>query len=50
MKTVGVVSLGCSKNLVDSERILGCFVDAGFEITPDPKEAQVLLVLSLIHI
>lgn len=44
MKTVGVVSLGCSKNLVDSERILGCFVDAGFEITPDPKEAQVLLV------
>ena len=34
MSTVGVISLGCSKNRVDSERILGCFADAGFTITP----------------
>lgn len=36
--------LGCSKNRVDSERILGCFADAGFTITPNPEEAEVLLV------
>ena len=44
MSTVGIVSLGCSKNRVDSERILGCFADAGFTITPDPAQAEVLLV------
>lgn len=44
MSTVGVISLGCSKNRVDSERILGCFADAGFTITPNPEEAEVLLV------
>lgn len=44
MSTVGVISLGCSKNRVDSERILGCFADAGFTITQKPEEAEVLLV------
>lgn len=44
MTKVGVVSLGCSKNQVDSERILGCFADAGYVITPEPEEAEVLLV------
>lgn len=44
MSTVGVISLGCSKNRVDSERILGCFADAGFVITANPEEAEVLLV------
>jgi len=44
MTKVGVVSLGCSKNQVDTERILGCFSDAGYAITPYPQEAEVLLV------
>lgn len=44
MSTVGVISLGCSKNRVDSERILGCFADAGFVITANPEKAEVLLV------
>jgi len=41
---VGMASLGCSKNLVDSERMLGLLVEAGYEITADPSEAEVLLV------
>lgn len=44
MTKVGVVSLGCSKNQVDTERILGCFSDAGYTITPYPHEAEVILV------
>lgn len=44
MKKVGLVSLGCSKNLVDSENILGLFDRNGYEITPDPSEADVIVV------
>jgi len=44
MAKVGVVSLGCAKNQVDTERMLGLLTGAGFEITPDPAEADVLLV------
>lgn len=40
----GLVSLGCSKNRVDSEYILAELKNAGFEITPDPQEAEVILV------
>ena len=41
---VGVVSLGCAKNLVDSEVILGLLKEDGFEITADPAEAEVIVV------
>ena len=44
MKKVGLVSLGCSKNLVDSENILGLFDRNGYEITPDPSEADVIVI------
>ena len=44
MKKVGLVSLGCSKNLVDSENILGLFDRNGYEITNDPKDADVIVV------
>lgn len=40
----GMISLGCSKNLVDSELILGCLRDAGFDITSDEKDADVIVV------
>ena len=39
-----MISLGCSKNLVDSELILGCLRDAGFDITSDEKDADVIVV------
>jgi ribosomal protein S12 methylthiotransferase len=41
---IGLVSLGCPKNLVDSEVMLGLARDAGHEITGDPSEAEVLVV------
>jgi len=42
--SAGMISLGCSKNRVDSERILACFKDAGFEITGDEAKADVVVV------
>ena len=43
-KTVGMVSLGCSKNRVDSEQILGMLKENGFEITNDEAQAEVIIV------
>ncbi|MBF0623567.1 MAG: 30S ribosomal protein S12 methylthiotransferase RimO [Magnetococcales bacterium] len=43
-RKVGLISLGCAKNLVDSEFMLGQFRDAGYEITPDPDQADLLVV------
>ncbi len=44
MPKVGFVSLGCPKNLVDSEVMMGILARAGYEITPRPGEADVLVV------
>jgi ribosomal protein S12 methylthiotransferase len=44
MEKVHILSLGCPKNLADSELMLGALAGAGFEITLDPDEAQVLVV------
>ncbi|MBF0139299.1 MAG: 30S ribosomal protein S12 methylthiotransferase RimO [Magnetococcales bacterium] len=41
---VGVISLGCPKNLVDTEKMLGRYVQAGHALTPDPEEADLLVV------
>ena len=41
---VGVVSLGCTKNRVDSETALGILKDNGYLFTADPAEADILLV------
>ncbi|HHW00064.1 MAG TPA: 30S ribosomal protein S12 methylthiotransferase RimO [Clostridiaceae bacterium] len=43
-KKVGVVSLGCPKNLVDSEIMLGMLKEKGYEFTSDKDEAEVLIV------
>lgn len=37
-------SLGCARNLVDSEVMIGILLKAGYEITPEPKEADFLVV------
>ena len=39
-----MVSLGCAKNLVDSEMMLASFPGDRFEITPKPEEADVIIV------
>jgi ribosomal protein S12 methylthiotransferase len=44
METVHLLTLGCPKNLVDSELMLGVLAKAGYEITTDPASAQVLIV------
>ncbi|MDD2554156.1 MAG: 30S ribosomal protein S12 methylthiotransferase RimO [Desulfotomaculaceae bacterium] len=41
---IGLVSLGCSKNLVDSEIMLGLIKDSGFLITNREQEADVLII------
>ena len=41
---IGLVSLGCPKNLVDSEVMLGLAQNAGHELTPNPEDADVLVV------
>ena len=43
-KSVGLVSLGCSKNLVDSEVMLGLLQGAGYRITGDVAEADAIIV------
>lgn len=43
-KKVFIVSLGCPKNLVDSEVMLGALALAGYDTCATPEEAQVLLV------
>jgi ribosomal protein S12 methylthiotransferase len=44
MEKVHLLTLGCPKNLADSELMLGALTSAGFQVTLDPAEAQVLIV------
>ena len=44
MKKVGMISLGCAKNRVDAENMLGMLRARGYEIVDDPAEADVLFV------
>ncbi len=40
----GFVSLGCAKNLVDTEVMLGIMREHGIELTPNPADADILIV------
>jgi len=42
--TVGFIALGCPKNLVDSERMLAEIAEAGFLITAEPDNADVVVI------
>lgn len=44
MKKVGFVSLGCPKNLVDSEVMMGQLAEAGYQITNDADDADTVVV------
>ncbi|GAB4263280.1 MAG: 30S ribosomal protein S12 methylthiotransferase RimO [Deferrisomatales bacterium] len=44
MRTVGLISLGCAKNRVDAEHLLGGLAAAGFRIVEDPSRAEVVVV------
>ena len=41
---IGMVSLGCPKNQVDAEQMLGVLAESGFTITADQAEADVIVV------
>lgn len=41
---VGFVSLGCSKNLIDTEMCMGIFKDKEFNIVNDPKDADIIII------
>lgn len=41
---IGMISLGCDKNRVDSERMLYLLRSAGFTLTDEPSEAEVIIV------
>lgn len=43
-KKIGFISLGCAKNLTDTETMLGILIEAGFSVTADPSEAEVIVV------
>jgi ribosomal protein S12 methylthiotransferase len=44
IRSVAFVSLGCPKNLVDSERMLGLLAQDGLAITPDAEAADVIVI------
>jgi len=44
MKNLYLVSLGCAKNLVDSEMMLGILEGGGYQVVQDPDQAELLLV------
>src|SRR5256885_8514537 len=44
IKTVAFVSLGCPKNLVDSERMLGLLAEDGLALTPDAAQADAIVI------
>jgi ribosomal protein S12 methylthiotransferase len=44
MPKVGFISLGCPKNLVDSEVMMGILAREGYELTPRADEAEILVV------
>ncbi len=41
---IGMISLGCAKNLVDAEIMLGSVLQRGMEITSRPEDADVLVI------
>ncbi len=50
-KKIGVISLGCDKNRVDTERMLALISQYGFELTPEIERANVIIIntCSFIH-
>jgi ribosomal protein S12 methylthiotransferase len=43
-KRIGLISLGCPKNLIDSEAMLGQLVQKGYSISSDPADSEIIIV------
>src|ERR1700733_3279801 len=44
IETIAFVSLGCPKNLVDSERMLGLLAEDGLVLTPNAEDADAIVI------
>ncbi len=44
MKKVAIISLGCAKNLVDSENILGLLIKNNYQVVTNKKDADILII------
>ena len=44
MTNIGIVSLGCPKNRVDTENMLGILGSCGYKVVADPEDADVIIV------
>ena len=44
MNKIGMISLGCPKNQVDSEMLLSSLCDEGFQIVPEAEQADVVII------
>jgi len=44
LEKIALVSLGCAKNLVDSENMLALLKQANFEITNNPEQAEIIII------
>lgn len=44
LKKIGFVSLGCSKNLVDTEMMIGFYKNKGYEIVSEVNEAEIIVI------
>ena len=43
-RKLGVISLGCSKNLVDTEMMVGILAKAGYELTEDLSNCAIIII------
>jgi len=43
-KTIGMISLGCSKNQIDAERLLAMLRGAGYRISSDPRQCGAVII------
>ena len=44
MRKVSLASQGCSKNLIDSEQMLGLITEAGYKYVENEEDADILIV------
>jgi len=44
LRKIGLISLGCPKNLIDSEIMMGSLRDAGYELTAELEKADAIIV------
>ena len=43
-KKIGIITLGCDKNTVDSEHMLGLLTNKGYTTTELPEEADIIII------